>query len=729
MKNQQNWEKSLLGDMMKKLGKIVLLIIIIQFINTLLVGQTTDLFFTEYIEGSSQNKALEIYNGTGEEVDLADYRIAQSVNGNGWQYWHTWTSPTIIEDGDVWVITTDEADAQIQSVADEILPYPAVIYFNGNDARGLEKTSDGGQSWILIDVIGVPTEDPGDGWSVAGTPNATKDHTLVRKSTITAGQTNWSASAGTDENDSEWIVYPQDTFDYIGSHDVNGDDTTPPTVTNVQAISLVTVEINFSEALNDTMAENETNYSISPSLGITSAERQNGNKVLLTTQDQTEGVIYSLNIINIEDLHENVIVETTVVFIGYQPGEYDLIADIQNNYENYEGQEVTVRGVVTIGDGLLKPNMTEFYVQDSSGKGIQIYNYTPLSTVYVRGDYVEVTGIVDKYEYDVEITNPSITLLYQSESLPAPHILVDDEDLTMNGTWTKVTGDITDVWDASEYGFYKITVSYVGGEVDLMFWNTAVPHESLYKYEEGDEISSYGIITFYEGAVQLTCAYENDISLYGGGGEYFEIEPSEPEPYDSVTVIFSCPDDYVNICDSVIVLWRTFQISPFNTITMNPIENSYNKFQAIIPGQPEATIVYYYVVIFDTSSGETMNFPENAPKNLVSFKYNVTSRKAILKLPPRTFCPILGEKLEIQVHSFEEDKVILRLYNSEGKLIYTFFNKITNGSESLEWDGKDETWNTLPPGLYICHLEVIDRNTGKTKTDTAPIVIAVPLKH
>ncbi|HEY9494676.1 MAG TPA: hypothetical protein VIR15_07480, partial [Intrasporangium sp.] len=31
----------------------------------------TELFFSEYIEGSSNNKALEIYNGTGAPVNLA----------------------------------------------------------------------------------------------------------------------------------------------------------------------------------------------------------------------------------------------------------------------------------------------------------------------------------------------------------------------------------------------------------------------------------------------------------------------------------------------------------------------------------------------------------------------------------------------------------------------------------------------------------------------------------
>ncbi len=43
----------------------------------------TDLFFSEYVEGSSNNKALEIYNGTGAPVDLgaADYSVQMFFNG------------------------------------------------------------------------------------------------------------------------------------------------------------------------------------------------------------------------------------------------------------------------------------------------------------------------------------------------------------------------------------------------------------------------------------------------------------------------------------------------------------------------------------------------------------------------------------------------------------------------------------------------------------------------
>jgi len=98
-----------------------------------------DLFFSEYIEGSAQNKALEIFNPTIQPIELDNYRIAQSANGGGWNYWHEFPEDAILEPNDVWVITTDEADDSLKNVADEILLYPSVVHFNGNDARGLEK--------------------------------------------------------------------------------------------------------------------------------------------------------------------------------------------------------------------------------------------------------------------------------------------------------------------------------------------------------------------------------------------------------------------------------------------------------------------------------------------------------------------------------------------------------------------------------------------------------------
>ncbi len=63
--------------------------------------------------------------------------------------------------------------------------------------------------------MGVESPDPGTNWAVAGT-GATSEFTLVRKSAIVHGSTDWSSSAGTDALNSEWVVYPPNTYDYLG---------------------------------------------------------------------------------------------------------------------------------------------------------------------------------------------------------------------------------------------------------------------------------------------------------------------------------------------------------------------------------------------------------------------------------------------------------------------------------------------------------------------------------
>ncbi|MBT4576497.1 MAG: lamin tail domain-containing protein, partial [Candidatus Cloacimonetes bacterium] len=177
-------------------------------------------FFSEYIEGSSNNKAMEIYNGSGADINLDDFRINQSVNGGGWEFQHIFPAGAILADGDVWVILNDATDPGLfdPAGADEILGYPSVVHHNGDDARGLEYSDDGGATWTLIDIIGDPDVDPGDGWDVAGVTTATQNHTLVRKDVILTGNVDWALSAGTTAGDSEWEVYDIDTFDYLGAH-------------------------------------------------------------------------------------------------------------------------------------------------------------------------------------------------------------------------------------------------------------------------------------------------------------------------------------------------------------------------------------------------------------------------------------------------------------------------------------------------------------------------------
>jgi hypothetical protein len=170
-------------------------------------------FFSEYIEGSSNNKAIEIYNGTDETINLDNFAYPNASNGSDgtFDYWNTFTAGATLAPGEVWVIAHPSADAAILDVADQTHYYLS----NGDDGFALAYIE--GADTAYIDWIGDFGPDPGDGWDVAGVTNATQDHTLVRKTEVTKGNT-WANSAGTDADDSEWEVYPQDTFDYLGEH-------------------------------------------------------------------------------------------------------------------------------------------------------------------------------------------------------------------------------------------------------------------------------------------------------------------------------------------------------------------------------------------------------------------------------------------------------------------------------------------------------------------------------
>ena len=77
----------------------------------------------------------------------------------------------------------------------------------------------------VIDCVGDFGADPGSGWAVAGESNATKDHTLVRKSNVVNGNGgDWTTSAGTNTDDSEWIVYEQNTWTYLGAHTIDEEE-------------------------------------------------------------------------------------------------------------------------------------------------------------------------------------------------------------------------------------------------------------------------------------------------------------------------------------------------------------------------------------------------------------------------------------------------------------------------------------------------------------------------
>jgi hypothetical protein len=185
----------------------------------------SELFISEYVVGSGNNRALELYNPTNAPIDLNGYQVGRFRDGSG--------TPMLLDlSGTIgaystYVIVVDKRDPNgtgfeepvdmaLQAVADTFVNPVYVqanspFYFNGDDAVPLTK----GDGTVLVDVLGRIGEDPGTAWADANGTWWTTDKTLVRKASVLSGDTD-----GLDEflPEVEWDSLPEDTFTELGWH-------------------------------------------------------------------------------------------------------------------------------------------------------------------------------------------------------------------------------------------------------------------------------------------------------------------------------------------------------------------------------------------------------------------------------------------------------------------------------------------------------------------------------
>ena len=157
------------------------------------VTSTSDsLIISEYIEGSSNNKAIEIANISGDRIDLSNYNLKRNTNGGS-----TWSAPLNLSgslaNGNVYILVNSSASATLTVMADET-SNSSVMTFNGNDPIGLFFND------TLIDIVGT---------FGGGSNNFAANQTLVR---------NMDANASTTYISSEWTSFTTDTFSFLGFH-------------------------------------------------------------------------------------------------------------------------------------------------------------------------------------------------------------------------------------------------------------------------------------------------------------------------------------------------------------------------------------------------------------------------------------------------------------------------------------------------------------------------------
>lgn len=401
-----------------------------------------DLFISEYIEGSSNNKALELYNPTSSTIDLTQYVIKQANNGNGWG--NTSSGPDTryvlpltgtLEPGKVLVLANASANPAITAVADYTFAYDNtangsdgsnVLAFNGDDAIGLFKND------VLIDVIGDPDNDPGTNWVVAGT-GATSEYTLVRKPGITMGNTNWAASAGTNADDSEWIVHPQDEFSFIGWH---GNEPTLSITSPADGSTIYDDKVTVSFAVyNFQVGDN----SGGDDDGYVVYKLNAGDEVELKTTDDFELTGLALGEYTLTmwlvDNNGDVLNPEVSRSVTFTIDEISVLTIYEVRYTTedpalspYQGEVVTTKGIVT-GAYFYSGNERGFFIQDgvTAWNGIMVYTNTDAGNPAI-GDEVQVTGKVDHFFNLVQITNsPTFEVLSSDNDVPAPKVLTTAE--------------------------------------------------------------------------------------------------------------------------------------------------------------------------------------------------------------------------------------------------------------------------------------------------------------
>lgn len=208
-------------------------------------AQCNELFISEYIEGTRNNKAIEIYNPGPNSIDLSGYRFTRWQNGSAvWGNQYSDVLSGTIGSNQVKVLVLDRRDTT-QTGQDTPVTYNLRIKadlflskdyntsfsmsFNGDDALSLDKLTPGTNQWVPVDIFGkigqqpqLPSN-PGRtiGWSDSFPHNTglglwcTIDKTLIRKASVTGGVRTNPANFNPRK---EYQVYPVNTFDSLRTH-------------------------------------------------------------------------------------------------------------------------------------------------------------------------------------------------------------------------------------------------------------------------------------------------------------------------------------------------------------------------------------------------------------------------------------------------------------------------------------------------------------------------------
>jgi hypothetical protein len=427
--------------------------------NCTLSAGCAQLFISEYIEGLSNNKALEVYNPTAEPVNLSGYGLYTFNNGSA-EFSSAFALSGTLNPGATYVVANSQSAAAILSVANAT---SNIANFNGDDAIQLRFNDQ------VIDQIGEVGIDPGVAWTFAGN-GSTMDRVLVRKPEVNAGTANWTLSTG------QWLVYPPSDFSHIGNHAMNpcpGNETAGFTISgmmvneNVGTVSVEVVAFGISaptliqvDHLDGTATPDEDFVDQFPvSILLPVGNSTHTVEVTIIDDNTEEGVEYIRLALSSDDPITFTIPVTTISIAPNDPVyEYYTIAEISNINEAgvMDSTDVfcelrgIVHGVNFNSQGL------HFHLIDATD-GIKVFSaFNDFGYAVSAGDSIHVRGMITQFFGQAEVYPDAIDFISSGHPLMTPLIVTElnESHESMPVSIQCVRIDNPEQWTGEGNGFF-----------------------------------------------------------------------------------------------------------------------------------------------------------------------------------------------------------------------------------------------------------------------------------
>lgn len=556
---------------------------------------SNNLFISEVIEGSSNNKAIEIYNGTGAPIDLAagGYSIQMFFNGST-TAGLTINLTGVVQPGDVFVLAQASASAAILAQADQT---NGAGWFNGDDAIVLRQGS------TVLDVVGQVGFDPGAEWGTGLT--STADNTIRRKETVTDGDTNGSDAF---DPSAQWDGFATDTFSGLGSHTTSGGGGPVTPVVTVAATDASGGEVGADTSIGFTFtrtgdltqpltvtytvggtATAGSDYTPVASGSVTFAANQNTATVSFTVLDDSAFEAAETVVVTVVDGATYDVGAQGSAQASITSDEVALtkISAIQGSgaSSGMVGQTVTIQAIVTgdfqNNDGDASRNLNGFFVQeelvDQDGNPLTSEGLFILggATDVNPGDIVTVTGVVSEANGLTQLTASSVQVTQAgavadlstlTTNVTLPGSLEAYEGMMVRLTQTLVVTDQEDLERLGEVKLYASEGDGLGGQID------EAADGRPYTFTQTNDPSVSGFAAYNTAVAGRTIIYDDGLN-----GTWQGIQSPNGGVYSTATAIQG--GDTVTNLEGVLDFG-------FGAYRVRSVENGQNTFTDANPNDP-----------------------------------------------------------------------------------------------------------------------------------------------